>query len=996
MASTGKQSPLGINVIGSTLNNEGLHINPIAESYMGVSKTNQTYSFGSLVEDTVLRLLTLGINDGYNRSALGGSQQGGPTLTNTTYDNLISIGANTIPALGNSKPPTYVAEDAAGVWTTQAQAYGLEQTGNTVLPGPANSGYALTGVTDNGQQATWLPYDSTNPNHSVTQWGYIRLHALQAWNEFNWNGSSVTQTRPEYKEFLSSYLNSSSWVETTNQAVIAVHDSEKFLQGIYSNMTDLITADIGGVNLSTGEFGLDLINLGKALDLRTIATFGLPSNLLRTIGKNNAVTTDLSLALLAAGLTKNQISSIIDEPDSIASPQQERQIHGAFLVITCENLKNVLAPLLVDSSVINNLSSLADMLNVSKIFPLSHRSLTVPVYNNVLGLPTNSKTYYQIYVGEPASVNPALSSTTVNDIVGVQIPNGEPINTDATTNFREIPKGFGAYLKNIIPADQAVAAGAFSYAMRQISNIETCEIQRFARTVASLEGVTDLPLVAGTDKPINQSTKDYASNTLAQGSGPHNSYTISDLFGSMSGLPYHWSWIADTLKYLATPELHAVYQQMFLSLTWQGAEVGVEVETRVNPETGLTEYRVESFTVSNSGGGYGRGNAPDPVITASNGGSGLGIVGRDDNKAGPIGTGEYGRITSTTVTNSGDWVTSPPTATIQFPPTTVSGTNTSAGTMGWPSPMNTVVQEYIDRANTEIQSIQTRQAQRTDAFDYGLYMNIEWGQLGTGLKREQRTRYTALDPVPVPKDHFLNTYPASQITFVDSIPSFAPDTRPHMNVQTLEAISDMTTIGGQSIIAMLRQERNQVRLESVGIELDNNLSDTLTPVEVKTVTTNGTLPGINEGIPSSTGLQWTPPAWPSNFDPQDLNAITTPNPNGIYAPPSDSGFEYDTISGFTGFFPVVGPRKAGSIQPIVEGEIPPFVVGARVPTQQPTLPVIDDTIPVVISSPDDTNPDNVLPELDLDFIGSTILPSVPNIAQAIERVIECNCDCWLD
>jgi hypothetical protein len=99
-------------------------------------------------------------------------------------------------------------EDEAGVWTTVAQAYGLEQTGDVVLPGPANSGYPVTGVTDDGQQATWLPYDTTNPNKSVTQWGYIRLHALQAWNEFNWNGTTLVLSSPLYKEYLiGKYMN---------------------------------------------------------------------------------------------------------------------------------------------------------------------------------------------------------------------------------------------------------------------------------------------------------------------------------------------------------------------------------------------------------------------------------------------------------------------------------------------------------------------------------------------------------------------------------------------------------------------------------------------------------------------------------------------------------------------------------------------------------------------------------------------------------------------
>ena len=182
MANTCKQSPLGVNALGSLLSNTGLTINPVAASYMGASKTNDSYSFGKLVQDTCLRLLTWSINDGYTRGV----------LTDTTYNNIISIGSTSLGALGNSKPPTYIADDPSNVWADEGY--------------PATMGYSISGVTGQGQNASWLPYDTTNPNKSVTQWGYLRLHALQAWNEFNWNGKEVDQFPPQYEQFCGSVM----------------------------------------------------------------------------------------------------------------------------------------------------------------------------------------------------------------------------------------------------------------------------------------------------------------------------------------------------------------------------------------------------------------------------------------------------------------------------------------------------------------------------------------------------------------------------------------------------------------------------------------------------------------------------------------------------------------------------------------------------------------------------------------------------------------------
>ena len=82
MSQSGKQSPLGVNVNGSLLQNVGFYINPVAQGYMGTSKTNTDYTMGTVVGGTCLRLLAYAINDAYTRGVLGTS----------TYDNLISIG----------------------------------------------------------------------------------------------------------------------------------------------------------------------------------------------------------------------------------------------------------------------------------------------------------------------------------------------------------------------------------------------------------------------------------------------------------------------------------------------------------------------------------------------------------------------------------------------------------------------------------------------------------------------------------------------------------------------------------------------------------------------------------------------------------------------------------------------------------------------------------------------------------------------------------------
>jgi hypothetical protein len=364
MSDSGKQSPLGVNALSSLLQNVGFQINPIMVDYVGISTSNSVCeSLGSIVNITSLRPLNYAINDAYVRGQ----------VNSTTYNNLISIGSTTIPAMGNSPPSTYN-------WT-----------------GYPNWVY-------NGSTYT---YNYTN---SVTQWGYTRLFALQAYNEFNYN-SGLSLGPNKYQDFLSGFMTTYSFIEYSNDAILSVNNSKKFLEGTYSNMDDLITGDITGVSIATSIFGQDLITSGKALSLQSIATFGLPSNLLFTLQQNNAITKSVSLALIASGITVTELEKMLGNID-IVTKEQERKIYGAFGIIVGQDLKDILISLNCKTV---GLESLCDLLNPQKLFPNSYKTLTVPVYN-ILGGPANSKIYYPIYTNE--GLNSELRSPTVNQQIG--------------------------------------------------------------------------------------------------------------------------------------------------------------------------------------------------------------------------------------------------------------------------------------------------------------------------------------------------------------------------------------------------------------------------------------------------------------------------------------------------------------------------------------------------------------------------------------------------
>lgn len=456
MSLKGKQSPLSLNVIGALLQNSGLKVGDYLSTYVGTSTNNNTsYSYGSIIGNTCLGDMMVATNLAYSKINNGISQ--------ATYDSLISIGSTTIPALGNCKPVSYY---------------------------PSYTG-------------------------SNTQWGFLRMLAVQANNEL-----LPPDNTGNYKDFVNSFIMCHNHMNTNNSVINSFVNSSNFLQGTYSNMNDLTSGDITGVSVSTLYWGQDLINTGRAIDLKRIGTFGNPADLLLTLQANNAFTKALSIALLAVDMTSQEVLEIISSSKP-ATPTQQKKIYAAFKMIMGTDLNDVMIPLNCQTP---GLKTLADLLNPAKLFPNSYQTLTVPKYN-ITPQPTNSKTYYLIY--QDGGVNSQLNE-------------------------------YGTRLRNIIPEDIAIACEAFSISMRQIKNISKMNIEKFSQVVPNIETMKDLD-VNGSGVPTDQSLAESALSLLAGGTGSNGAYTMYDYFGILVGNAYPLAEIEALIKRVQSSNLLSIY-----------------------------------------------------------------------------------------------------------------------------------------------------------------------------------------------------------------------------------------------------------------------------------------------------------------------------------------------------------------------------------------------------------------------------------------------------
>jgi hypothetical protein len=255
--------------------------------------------------------------------------------------------------------------------------------------------------------------------------------------------------------------------------------------------------------------------------------------------------------------------------------------------------------------------------------------------------------------------------------------------------------------------------------------------------------------------------------------------------------------------------------------------------------------------------------------------------------------------------------------------------------------MNDVVLGYISQANAEISNIKTNNPA------LALVINKLYNAFGNQLTIEQNARSLGLRAEKFLPD--LSTIVTEIYGFMESLNNYAMQTEHWGPVQNLEAITDTTTVGGNSMIGGMREVRNAHRLGLTGAEQDNEVG------AEKLI-----LPRINGLVPTTT-----------KTDPVTGNTITVP----LITTGPLVGIPIDTA----------GPGPVG----------PPW--GDTITVDPANIGAIS---PYMLANPNTGNPNTspwttlVPSPIDIISITPIVKPSIITPALAIDEVILCNCDCW--
>lgn len=289
--------------------------------------------------------------DAYRATLIGNlrttlSLQTSAGLQASTVQSLQTIGASTIPALGDSVPTAYQNTNYPVVPSPVVYLIPT-YNGNAMFSGQiANIGNSYLGNGDVGKLSQVF---------SAAQ-GYAALCNIFINSAINANSNN--------------YLG-----PTYNQAASGL-----------GNMDNLITGEISKLTLAFADFGEDLSMLGEAIDLANLEEFGTPAGLLQqlaNIANINGTLPCVEKALLAAGLTMSEINDLVTNNKLSATNTTgltenqfntlQKKAYTGLTNVAGDCLDQVLTVLGVTTP---NLTQMSDLLDPAMIFPNSYLSLT--------------------------------------------------------------------------------------------------------------------------------------------------------------------------------------------------------------------------------------------------------------------------------------------------------------------------------------------------------------------------------------------------------------------------------------------------------------------------------------------------------------------------------------------------------------------------------------------------------------------------------------------
>jgi len=611
----------------------------------------------------------------------------------TTLSSLLTIGNTNIPALGDRIPAAFT--NLTPVSTTPAGFSGLiQQTGNNYL-----------GNSDVGR-------------------------------------------------FSQGFMAVQGYINTTNQYINSAVNAQTYLGPTFTNMDTLTTNSINDVNPEFGNFATDLTNQGNLTNLNDLRMYGTPAGLLRQLAAEGnmvgGVFGPVQTPLLAAGLSTNNIQTLLTGADTVSDNEYLRLQQLAYqgmTNVTGTDLDQVLSILEVTTP---NITSMADLLDQTKIFPNSYTTLQTPS-------PVGPVPVY----GPDGSVNMNLA--------------------DNVSAYLAAPNGCED-LGKVIPPAQAVSNKAVQVAFEQITNITNTTLPALAATVNTLPRT-----------PWNINTTYLANNLVANAPAVNGLAQLSP----------------DTVFYRAQQDV-PVGTSINNTDYWLPTTAGCGLSTM----SGLPLIQAQTTAITSSVASYfssnvATGSGPDGTITTCDV---IGTAIDSGNIAAQLNIARSA-IANIVILDASN------IANINSAYLAIAGAANATVVVANITRANGNITNIYNNANTQVVANVTR-------------LNTAWSAIANVLSTEKTYQTSAgIDYFNLQAGEKVST-----MSFVQQLPVYGTQTSSCGPAYFIEQIANTSIIGGQAIIGVMREGKNNQCLGEARLNVDTtpSLRPLVTPVPAVT------------------------------------------------------------------------------------------------------------------------------------------------------------------
>ena len=300
--------------------------------------------------------------------------------------------------------------------------------------------------------------------------------------------------------FAQIFNTSRGYISTANQFINSAN-STGAAAATFINMDAVTTGGLSLVSTNIPQFGLDLSDLGTALNPADLDNIGFPSAIIRQVLNAGGLLPVLEVSLAEYDITSD-ILFALDGATTPLAGDIEKRIYQAMQTVTGDALQQVLFLLDVTTT---GLTSMSDLLNPYVIFPRSALDLVILVGSDTV----------PIY----------LAAGTINNA----------IDPEFATDNRYI------LLRKIIPADQALANRALGRSLLQIKNILSLSLPDVAGSAALVESNNGLSDITSLTTPVPESDLSAVKTSLSPGgtsTGTDGAFVLYDFVGTAAGYPY--------------------------------------------------------------------------------------------------------------------------------------------------------------------------------------------------------------------------------------------------------------------------------------------------------------------------------------------------------------------------------------------------------------------------------------------------------------------------